>query len=263
MTEESNLKRFRDIIERLRHPVTGCPWDLKQTHDSLKRFFLEEVYEFLREVDKNEQEAMEEELGDVLLQIYLHSRLLEENSNGKINIETIAGRICDKMIRRHPHVFSDIEADTASQVEDNWQKIKAREKGGEDVPRSVFHKFKSDPPLRKVENIYREVKRSGFKFDTVSQAMDKVSEELAEVKEQIEENGDFLKEEMADLLMAVCSLAVELKFSPEELLLMSLNKFEGRWDKLHVCLEGRDMKALSYEEKLSLWEKAKSMGASE
>lgn len=147
MTSDTHpLLRFIAVIEALRHPVTGCPWDLKQDHQSLRPYFIEEVHEFLEAQSKGLAEDMEEELGDVLLQIYLHARLLEENTSGRISIGTVAQTITDKMIRRHPHVFGDVVAKDSETVLANWQEIKEKEKSGS-TKADPFETTKNFPAL--------------------------------------------------------------------------------------------------------------------
>lgn len=261
----SALLRFRRTIERLREPKTGCPWDLKQTHSSLKKYFLEEVYEFLNEVDSQNPEGMEEELGDVLLQIYLHAQLLTESTQGKISLESIAQKIDQKMIRRHPHVFDVREAGDesrleAADVEANWKKIKASEKTVEPNP---FHRHRQDPPLQKVEKIYQDVKGKGFRFKNPRHSLDKVQEELHEVLEEVEsktQEKSRLKEEFGDLVLSVFSSAVEYGFSPEELLQLSLQKFSLRWKRFIVSVEegGTDLSRMDYNEKERHWRAVKN-----
>jgi tetrapyrrole methylase family protein / MazG family protein len=261
----STLAQFRRTIERLREPETGCPWDLKQTHASLKKYFLEEVYEFLNEVDSQNSAGMEEELGDVLLQIYLHAQLLTESSGGEISLETIAQKINQKIIRRHPHVFEAQEPGAqksldASDVEVNWKKIKASEKSVDPNP---FHRYRKDPPLQKVEKIYRDVKGQGFRFKSPLHSLDKVQEELNEVLEQVDsqtENNPRLKEEFGDLVLSVFSSAVEFGFSPEELLQSTLRKFSLRWERFQDSVEtgGVELSSLSYNEKERYWIAAKN-----
>ena len=257
--QSSELQRFRKIVARLRDPETGCPWDLKQNHDSLKKYFLEEVYEFLEEVDHSNQEGMEEELGDVLLQIYLHAQLLEESSLGRINLETVARKISDKIIRRHPHVFDPSFNPEDYCPQTSWREIKASEKSSQ-KSLALFDKYRSLPPLQKVEKIYKEVKSTGFRFESPEHSLEKVDEELEEYRHSVvAECPEKQREEFADIFMALYSAAVEHGYSPEELTQLSLNKFRKRWE----CLESKvksqhlDLKTASYEQKKILWDEAK------
>ena len=259
VSENSELLRFRQLIARLRDPQKGCPWDLKQSHKSLKKYFLEEVYEFLDEVDHSNQNGMEEELGDVLLQVYLHAQLLEENSQGKITLETIARRISDKIVRRHPHVFQS-DFDQANYCpETSWQIIKSEEKSAE-PPKKLFEKYRALPPLQKVEKVYREIKASGFRFQNPEHALSKVDEELEEFRHSVlMECSERQREEFADIFMALYSAAVEYGYSPEELTQLSMNKFRKRWESFESKVQSSrlDLKTASYEQKRMLWDEAK------
>lgn len=255
----NQLQRFREVVARLRDPENGCPWDLRQTHRSLKKYFLEEVYEFLDEVDHSNCGGMEEELGDVLLQIYLHAQLLEESTEGQINLQTIAGRICDKIIRRHPHVFDPDFNREDFCLETSWQEIKSKEKVVQ-ATSELFTKYQALPPLQRVEKIYKEIKAYGFKFRSPDHALEKIDEELEEFRESLTlGDEDKQREEFADILMSVYSAAIEYGYSPEELTHFSMNKFRRRW----ICFEAKvierqiDLQSLDYDAKRSLWDEAK------
>ncbi|PCJ19360.1 MAG: nucleoside triphosphate pyrophosphohydrolase [Candidatus Cloacimonadota bacterium] len=247
---------FEKIIDDLRDKTNGCPWDLKQTHSSLKKYFLEEVYEFLDEVDNDDFDAMEDELGDVLLQIYLHAQLLKEETNNKINIESIAKKISEKMVRRHPHVFDKKNHDKNLSLAQNWQKIKDEEGKSQTVFTRKGH------PIFQMEQVLKKVKSETFRFSNFEQSLDQVQEELEEVREVYkQDDGEKrLKEELGDLLLSVCSSISELNFSSEELLLSAMNKFCGRYEKMGSLLNKEDLilNKLSEEEKQNYWDLAKS-----
>lgn len=124
----SELLRLREVMDKLRSPG-GCPWDAEQTHQSLLKYLLEESYEFIESVENNDRQDMQEELGDLLLQVYFHSRMAEEDTNQPFNIEDVAKSVADKLIRRHPHVFAGTKVDNSQDVLENWEKQKALEKG--------------------------------------------------------------------------------------------------------------------------------------
>ena len=124
----SELLRLREVMDRLRSPG-GCPWDAEQTHESLLKYLLEESYEFIEAVEENDRVAMREELGDLLLQVYFHARMAEEDSNNPFTVEDIAKEVADKLVRRHPHVFGDVKVSGSDDVLANWEKQKAQEKG--------------------------------------------------------------------------------------------------------------------------------------
>jgi XTP/dITP diphosphohydrolase len=125
----SELTRLREVMDKLRSPG-GCPWDIEQDHASLLKFLLEESYEFIEAVEENDQNAIQEELGDLLLQVYFHSRIAEENKDQPFNIEDVAKTVADKLVRRHPHVFGDTKVENSAQVLANWEVAKAAEKIG-------------------------------------------------------------------------------------------------------------------------------------
>ncbi len=125
---DSQLLRLREVMDRLRSPG-GCPWDGEQTHESLLKYLLEESYEYIEAVENNDREAMQEELGDVLLQVFFHARMAEEDPSAPFSVEDVAGTVADKLIRRHPHVFGDTKVSSSAEVLENWEAIKAAEKG--------------------------------------------------------------------------------------------------------------------------------------
>lgn len=267
----SQLLRFQQIVQALRDPDSGCPWDLAQTHKTLKKYFLEEVYEFLAEVEDDNLQGMEEELGDVLLQIYLHSQMLEEESGGEITLETVASKIADKIVRRHPHVF-DPEFDSGGMtVEEHWQRIKNEEKLGsgdqKELPvasQDPFVVHRKQLGMQKLEKIYRDIKKMGFRFPDPCVAFEKVQEELNEVREVLtrssEPDESELKEELGDLMLSICSSVIEFGYSPEEILQSGFHKFEARWQDYfaRVRENGLDLQELSYEQKQKLWQEVKS-----
>lgn len=248
---------FEKVIHDLRDKESGCPWDLKQSHTSLKKYFLEEVYEFLDEVDNNDFDAMEDELGDVLLQIYLHAQLLKEETSDRINIETIAQKISEKMVRRHPHVFDKANHDKETNLSESWQKIK----DAEGRKRSQLDCHRKGHPLNQADKLFKFVKKEGFRFESLEDSLDKIQEELNEVKEVAHEGKKSakLKEELGDLLLATCSSISELGFSSEELLLSAVQKFSKRYEIMtcEIVEDNTNMKELDYQRKLAYWNKAK------
>ncbi len=257
MHRDQPLKYFQEIVARLRHPEKGCPWDLKQDHQSLRKYLLEECWEFLDAMDRHSQEDMEEELGDLLLQVYLHSRLLEESTEGCITLDTVAIRISEKMIRRHPHIFDENYNANGLSVEEAWQKIKIEEKGETETP-DPFRKHAYLPGLLRIDKILKELKDSGFRFEHPTQALSKVEEEVQEVREVLDEPLR-LREELADLILASVSAAAEFGLSSEELLKQAESKLMKRWQKYTAAIasEGLDLNSMTYEEKESLWERLK------
>lgn len=256
----SSLEKFCQTIAQLRDPDHGCPWDLKQSHASLKKYFLEEVYEFLHEVDENDFEGMEEELGDVLLQIFLHAQLLKEETAGQIDIESVAQKIDAKIVHRHPHVFDPQYQPEGKSVEEIWAETKNAQSDGEKI-QDPFEEAMGLPPLQRVEKIYRKIKGDGFKFPNREMALDKVREELDEVSERMKERDEEgLKEEFGDLVLAVFSASLEFGYSPEELLQSSMGKFHKRWRKFSTSLiqDQEDLSSMAYQDILRRWTRSKN-----
>lgn len=227
------LLRCIEVIKQLRHPTTGCPWDLEQTHQTLLKYLIEESYEFIEATELKDPKLMEEELGDVLLQILLHSTIAEESKT--FNLESVAKTLADKIVRRHPHVFGDVAGKISSeQVVANWQEIKKVEKGPKKY--SIDTKLLQAPAL---ESSYRIGKKStlvNFDWNDYYQVMEKVEEEWLEVKEELPPGGKFdqarVKEELGDLLFSVAQLARHLELNPEECLRDANRKFIHRFQKV-------------------------------
>jgi MazG family protein len=251
------LLRFIEVVQALRHPKTGCPWDLEQSHQSLRPYFIEEVHEFLEAESKGSLKDMEEELGDVLLQIYLHSRLLEEHTQGQISIDSVANTIVDKMVRRHPHVFADVIAKDSKTVLENWQEIKQSEKP-QTKKEDPFESTKSFPALMGMDLALKKLKKAGFRFDSPWQALDKVEEETREVR-QCKDKPQDLREELSDLLLACVSTIAEFNYSAEDLMLEARQKLSRRWKKYEDSLQesGLDLESMSFEDKEALWNRIK------
>ena len=180
----SEFSKLRQVIAELRGP-DGCPWDKKQTHESLKKYLIEEAYELIDSIDEEDDEGMIGELGDVLLQVMLHAQIGEDE--GMFTIDDVIEGITAKMVRRHPHVFGDVEVTGEEDVLVNWQKIKEEEKGSEkNVPQSILDGIeKSLPNLLRAEEYQKRAAKVGFDWDEVSEAWKKVREEVQELEEEI------------------------------------------------------------------------------
>ncbi|MFD1427952.1 bifunctional methyltransferase/pyrophosphohydrolase YabN [Kroppenstedtia sanguinis] len=221
-----------EIIAYLRSPE-GCPWDQKQTHESLRPYLLEEAYEFLEAVAAGDPEGMADELGDVLLQVLLHAQIASET--GEFAIGDVTKNLADKMIRRHPHVFGEESAEDETDVKQKWEEIKAQERGGEErsllegVP-EVF------PALERALKLQKKAARVGFDWDSAAEVGEKVEEELAEVLAAAPGERE---EEVGDLFFTVVSLARFLQVDPEQALLEACRKFVRRFH--HIEAEARRM----------------------
>jgi len=248
-----------DIMARLRGE-NGCPWDRKQTHESIRNCMIEEAYEVVDAIDKNDYELMAEELGDVLLQVVFHSRMAEEK--GIFDIGHVIEGICTKLIRRHPHVFGDEDIDTANKVKDKWEEIKREEKAEKTHSESMKRVPGSLPALMKSAKIQKKAAKVGFDWEDVGPAFDKIREETDELLEVLQEpvmSGRRAKEEIGDLIFAVVNVARFLKIDPEEALNSTVDKFVERFSYIESrsIEKGMEMKEMSLEEMDLLWEEAK------
>jgi len=245
------------IMEILRSEE-GCPWDREQTHDSIRNNFLEEVYEVVDAIDRDDKEDLKEELGDVLLQVIFHTQI--EKEQGGIDLSDVADGVCKKLILRHPHIFGDVVAETSDKVLDNWDKIKMQEKGQEsftDTLKSVPAAF---PALMRAAKVQKRASKANFDWEDVYEPLFKVGEELAELEEAIENGCPMsISEEFGDLLFATVNVSRFIKVDAEETLNRATDKFISRFEMVEkLCNERNiDMKTASLEELDSIWEEVK------
>jgi len=253
-TDESAVKRLADIITILRAPG-GCPWDREQTHDTLKKPMIEEAYEVVEAIENNDDANLREELGDVLLQVIFHSDIA--NCEGRFSLADVANEECEKMIRRHPHVFGELENNLSSkQVLSNWEDIKKQEKKNESQTDSMNKIPRGLPALYRADKVQAKAKKVGFDWETVDGALDKVHEERAEVIESISEgNQEEIKKEVGDLLFAAVNVARMLDVDPEEALNGTTAKFISRFSYVEKYMK----EGMSLEELDKLWEEAKAI----
>ena len=258
----SELSRCIEVIKRLRHPTQGCPWDLEQTHESLLKYLLEESYEFIEATELKDAQLMEEELGDVLLQILLHATIAEETKS--FDLESVAKTLADKMIRRHPHVFGkENEKLTSDEVLANWKEIKKQEKGEKKY--SIDNKFLHAPALESAYKIGAKSTQVNFDWENYYQVLGKVEEEWQEVKEELPPGGNFdkarVKEEIGDLLFSVAQLARHLDLNPEECLKEANKKFISRFQKVEdkVKAAGKTLEKTPQSELEALWVEVKKL----
>ncbi len=244
------------IMDRLLGPG-GCPWDQEQTHESLKRHLIEEAYELLEAIDSGDREAMKEELGDVLLQPIFHAQMSARD--GGWDSEAVAQGICAKLIRRHPHVFGDAQADDADAVLDQWQRIKAQEKAAraasalDGVPAGL-------PALMRAMEVSRRAARAGFEWPDEAGVWEKVREEEREFLEA--EEPEAQADEFADLLFALVNVARWRKIDPEDALRRMVDRFSARFRAMEAA-SPRPLGSLSPEEWEALWARAKAAAAGE
>ena len=247
---------FRQVIAELRGP-NGCPWDQKQTHESLKKYLLEEAHELLTAIDEEDDFAIVEELGDVLLQVFLHAQIGEDH--GYFNLEEVLASINEKMIRRHPHVFGDLSVENADDVVANWEAIKREEKGESDEP-MLKAEYRASSSLQTAFNYQKRAAKVGFDWDCADGAWDKFLEEWTEFKEEIV-NGDSNSklDELGDVLFTIVNIARFYKLSPEEAMVHANEKFARRFAfvEQQVKLSGKPFEAFSLDELDAFWNLAK------
>ncbi len=278
----SEIEKFLKTIEEIRHPQHGCVWNLEQSHGSLKRYLLEELYETLEAIDKVEKESsgphvdeLQEELGDLLLQIVLHSRLAEEK--GLFSFKDVVNKIDQKMIKRHPHVFKKEEsggAKNTAEVDKHWDKEKAKEKAAR---KSIFEGIpKEMPALARAWKISKKAVKESFEWDQEQKLFAQLDSELKEFMEVVEAAraaaNDPYKEgfkdekqkreaelELGDVLFTVVNIARWFKIDPEDALRLTNNKFVERFDTMMAIVkgEGKSLKDYNIEELENFWQKAK------
>jgi MazG family protein len=236
------LERCIQVIEKLRDPKGGCPWDLEQSHESLLKYLIEESYEFVEAVEIGTPASMEEELGDVLLQVLLHSTIAAESK--RFNLESVAKTLADKIVRRHPHVFGDVKVSGADDVVANWQAIKGKEKGERKY--TIDEKLLQSPALVSAFNIGKKSTTVNFDWDDYHQVAGKVEEEWQEVKEELPPGNKFnkerVREEIGDLLFSVAQLARHLDIEPEACLRDANRKFINRFKQVEDVVRSRGEK---------------------
>jgi len=256
-----NFSKLREIIAILRGP-DGCPWDKKQTHESLKRYLIEETYEVIEAIDSGDIDHLIEELGDVLLQVMLHAQIGEDD--GYFSVDDVIEGLSAKMIRRHPHVFGNAKAENAEEVVQNWQAIKEQEKGKS--PSSLLEGVsKSQPNLLRAYELQKKAAKVGFDWQEITPALEKVKEELDEFIQELDGTDDGLelaKKEFGDLLFAFVNVARFLNIHPEEALFETNEKFIRRFQYVEerVKESGRAFEEHTLEQLDKYWDDAKEKG---
>ena len=243
------------IVERLRAPG-GCPWDREQTHASLKRNLLEECYEVLEAIDADDPQLLAEELGDLLVQIGFHADIAREA--GRFDLGDVLTKINRKLIRRHPHVFGDATVADSREVERNWEKIKEEERREQGVKKSPVDGIPKDlPALTAAQLMQDRVVRSGFDWDEIGQVLNKLSEEVDELRRA--ETHEEKVHEMGDVLFMIVNLSRWLDIHAEDALRVANQRFRWRYLKMEELAAGRgqDFAQLPMPEKDSLWDQAK------
>lgn len=251
--KEEAFGRFLDILDQLREK---CPWDRKQTNESLRSNTLEEVYELSDALMKEESKDICKELGDVLLHVGFYAKIASEK--GDFDIKEVCDRLCEKLVYRHPHVFGDAKAETASQVSQNWEQLKLKEKGGNKtvlsgVPASL-------PSLIKAYRIQDKARNVGFDWDKKEQVWEKVKEEFEELQAEIARmDKEKAEAEVGDLFFSLVNAARLYGINPDNALELTNQKFIRRFNYLeeHTLKQGKTLKDMPLEEMDALWREAK------
>ena len=247
-----DLKR---IVSILRAPG-GCQWDGEQTHQSIRRNFLEEAYEVAEAIDEGSLEHLQEELGDVLLQVVFHASI--EEDAGHFNLDDVADGVSKKLIYRHPHVFGNVSVNSTDEILSNWEELKKAEKGQASQADAVDSVARTLPALWRAEKVQKKAAKVGFDWPDVNGALDKMTEELAEVRAAMAGDGD-VAEEIGDLLFAVVNTARFLHVDPEMALHAASDKFAARFRKVEetVLNSGRAMEEVPLDELDAIWNEIK------
>ncbi|MBP6030635.1 MAG: nucleoside triphosphate pyrophosphohydrolase [Sphingobium sp.] len=247
-----DIAPLTDIMARLRDPATGCPWDRQQSFATIAPYTIEEAYEVADAIARNDMPALRDELGDLLLQVVYHARMAEESAH--FSLKDVISAICDKMIRRHPHVFGPEGAATPG-----WEAIKAEERAGHSTDDSALSGVATAlPALLRAEKLQNRAARTGFDWPDTDGVYAKIDEELAEVRAA--ETQAHRAEEIGDLLFAVVNLARHMKLDAEEALRKANAKFENRFRSMELksAQQNIDFTSLSLEEKEALWQVVKA-----
>ncbi|WP_281174338.1 nucleoside triphosphate pyrophosphohydrolase [Fodinicurvata fenggangensis] len=261
--QKKNIERLLQVMSELRHPETGCPWDIEQTFRTIAPYTLEETYEVIEAIEDDDMAALKEELGDLLFQVVFHARMAEET--GHFTFDDVAKTIADKMVTRHPHVFSPGESENDSSnspsLPQNWEEMKAAErqvKGQlelfDDIPKAL-------PALVRARKVQSRAARTGFDWPELHPVLDKIMEECQELKDEISYNfsRERIEEETGDLLFSVVNLARHLKVDPESTLNRATAKFQKRFLVMAALLESRgaDLQESPLDVMEAAWQDAK------
>lgn len=251
------LRELINIMAALRDPDTGCPWDRKQTMESIIPCTLEEVYELVDAIERHSMDDIRDELGDLLFHVVFYAHLAAET--GAFDFASVAAGVCEKLKRRHPHVFAGQRVDTVEEVNRNWEQIKREENGGDylgTIARTL-------PATLRAEKLQKRAARGGFDWHEPGPALAKLEEEVNELKQAMTEaqGADRLQAELGDVLFAAVNLARHLDVSPETALRAANTRFEQRFRYIQSSLDavGEDLEHASRERMETLWEEAKRL----
>jgi MazG family protein len=245
-------------MAKLRDPQSGCPWDLEQSFRTIAPYTIEEAYEVAEAAEADHPAALKEELGDLLLQVVFHARMAEEL--GQFAFNDVAAAIADKMIRRHPHVFGDAEIGSASAQTVAWEEQKAAERQAKGAASALDGVGVGLPALTRALKLHRRAARVGFDWAETAPILDKIEEELAELRDAMTESPERIEDELGDLLFTIVNLARRLETDPEQALRGACRKFERRFRRVEERLaeQGKPPGAASLDEMEAEWQWAKA-----
>jgi len=255
------LQHLIEVVAKLRSPDGGCPWDLEQTQQTLIPYIIEEAYETVHAIKSQDQNAIAEELGDLLLQVVLQAQVAQDS--GYFSLKEVAQGIAEKLIRRHPHVFGEIEVDSVEMVRENWEKIKAVEKGIDPAEKQLLSAkltryTQSLPPLMAGTKISQKAAAVGFEWENIEGVWEKFEEELAEFKEALQtENKQHQESELGDLFFTLINLARWYKLNPSDALEGTNQRFIQRLSLMESFAD-KPLEDYTLGELEMLWKKAKS-----
>ncbi len=258
--DKYNCKDLEKIMDLLREPG-GCPWDAEQTHESIKQNFIEETYEVIEAINKNDSSLLCEELGDIMMQVIFHARM--EKEKGSFDFDDVCDGICKKLIIRHPHVFGEAQADSVEKVLSNWDEIKNKTKGRKTVTDSMLSVPRELPALMRATKIQKKAADVGFDWQNSDGAFDKLYEEFDELQEAVGQGSrESIEEEFGDLLFAAVNVSRFIKTDAEEALTKASDKFLSRFSKVEAIAaqRGIDMKSASLETLDKIWDEVKLSG---
>ena len=257
-TREQKMEAFGRLLDIMDELRVKCPWDVKQTNESLRTNTIEETYELCEAIIKDDNQEIKKELGDVLLHIVFYSKIGEEK--GEFDVADVCNSLCDKLIYRHPHVFGDDAAKTAGEVEQSWEQLKLKEKGGnktvlEGVPASL-------PSIAKAHRIQDKARNAGFDWDEKEDVWSKVKEEINELETEISSmDNDKMEAEFGDLFFSLINAARLYKVNPDNALERTNQKFIHRFNHIEqeTKKQGRNLKEMTLKEMDILWNEAKNI----
>ncbi|MBI1327211.1 MAG: nucleoside triphosphate pyrophosphohydrolase [Alphaproteobacteria bacterium] len=254
----SQIARLLEIVKALRHPETGCPWDKEQTLQTITKYTIEETYELVDAIMRDDTHDIEEELGDLLLQICLYAEIGSETK--KFDFESVAGKLADKLIHRHPHVFGDAKADNSADVMDIWAERKKLE--GKDKPKdSALDGVKQGmPPLLRARKLQDKAAANGFEWQKLDHIFEKLQEEIAELREAVAtKSQQEISDEYGDVQFVLANIARWLKLDAEQVLQSANNKFERRFRGMETILkqQQKELKSSTLDDMNIAWDEVK------